>query len=358
MASAIKARPLSRPLRPALVRSPSSFTRRIRPLSAAFFHSAMSATAAPTISKVMPECWGHRGASARFPENTLASFEAAIRDGAEGIESDVHVSVDDVVIMFHDPSVDRVTDGTGLIRERLWYGEDGMQALRTVKEPKQSLTTFEETIQLLMKPENRHVKFNVDVKVQNKPAHLFSLMHNIISAQPDWETTLAPRILLGLWHPSFLPHAKKHLPYCRRSYIGQSIATARKYFWDSCDVFSIRFSTLAMADGAKFRKDCKAAGKKIMAWTVNDPEHMVEAVRWGVDVIITDVTKTWLDLRSALQVDYDKIAAQHSRLFYWTTLEFYTPVQMLARRRDHVYLEGYAGPFRKIDTVEPLPMVS
>ncbi|KAI0722667.1 PLC-like phosphodiesterase [Earliella scabrosa] len=312
----------------------------------------------PMLSKTMPECWGHRGASSRFPENTLASFEAAIRDGAEGIESDVHVSVDDVVIMFHDPSVDRVTDGTGRIRERLWYGEGGMHQLRTVKEPRQSLATFEETVQLLMKPENQHVKFNVDVKVQNNPAHLFALMHKVISAQPDWERTLAPRILLGLWHPSFLPHAKAHLPYCRRSYIGQSIAVARKYFWDSCDVFSIKFSTLAMADGAKFRKDCKAAGKGVMAWTVNDPEHMVEAVRWGIDVIITDTTKTWLDLRSALQVDYDKIAAQYSRMFYWTTLEFYTPMQVYQRIRDHSYLEGYAGPFRKIDTVEPLPLVS
>ena len=57
-------------------------------------------------------------------------------------------------------------------------------------------------------------------------------------------------------------------------------------------------------------------------------------------------------------VDYDKIAAQHSRLFYWTTLEFYSPMQMLARHRDHIYLEGYAGPFRKVDTVEPLQVVS
>ncbi|EIW61594.1 PLC-like phosphodiesterase [Trametes versicolor FP-101664 SS1] len=315
----------------------------------------MSAYAA---TKPMPECWGHRGASATFPENTLASFEAAMRDGAEGIESDVHVSVDDVVVMFHDPSVDRVTDGTGLIRERLWHGEGGLQQLRTVKEPKQALATFEDTIKLLMRPENRHVKFNVDVKVQNKPAHLFTLMHKIISAQPDWETTLAPRILLGLWHPSFLPHAKAQLPYCRRSYIGSDIAVARKFFWDSCDVFSIKFSTLGMADGAKFRKDCKQAGKRVMAWTVNEPEHMVEAVRWGIDVIITDTTKTWLDLRSALEVDYDKIAAQHSRLFYWTKLEFYTPIQIITRRRDHSYLEGYAGPFRKIEAAEALPRMS
>ena len=39
----------------------------------------------------------------------------------------------------------------GLIREKLWYGEGGMQGLRTIKEPRQSLTTFEETIQLLMR---------------------------------------------------------------------------------------------------------------------------------------------------------------------------------------------------------------
>ena len=38
-----------------------------------------------------------------------------------------------------------------------------------------------------------------------------------------------------------------------------------------------------------------------MVWTVNDPECMMEAVRWEVDAILTDRTKTWLDLRSALQ---------------------------------------------------------
>ena len=39
------------------------------------------------MARKLPECFGHRGASAAFPENTLVSFEAAIRDGAEGIES-------------------------------------------------------------------------------------------------------------------------------------------------------------------------------------------------------------------------------------------------------------------------------
>ena len=38
-----------------------------------------------------------------------------------------------------------------------------------------------------------------------------------------------------------------------------------------------------------------------MVWTVNDPACMMEAVRWEVDAILTDVTKTWLDLRAALR---------------------------------------------------------
>ncbi|KAF8635017.1 hypothetical protein AX15_000598 [Amanita polypyramis BW_CC] len=296
-------------------------------------------------TRVLPDCWGHRGASSRFPENTLASFEAAIRDGAEGIESDVHVSADGVVVMFHDPALERTTDSTGQIKERKWYGEDGMQHVRTRKLPKQPIPTFVETVELLMRPENHHVKFNVDVKVQNDPDRLFSLMHKIIFAQPDWETALAPRILLGLWHPRFLEHAKARLPYCRRSYIGNSTHVARKYFWDDCHAFSIAFGALAAYDGQRFREECKGAGKNLMVWTVNEPTHMMEAVRWEVNAIITDVTQTWLELRSKLEADYDGIGSKYGRVFLWTTPKFYTPVLLLYSAIARRGLEDIAGPF-------------
>ncbi|KAG5219738.1 PLC phosphodiesterase [Salix suchowensis] len=50
----------------------------------------------------------------------------------------------------------------------------------------------------------------------------------------------------------------------------------------------------------KIQKECKAAGKQLMVWTVNEPHYMMEAVRWEVDAILTDTTKTWLDMRQAL----------------------------------------------------------
>lgn len=106
-------------------------------------------------------------------------------------------------------------------------------------------------LQIILQPENRHATFNVDVKVFSEPLHLFSLMHDIISSVPDWQTALAPRILLGLWHPRFLAPAREILPYCKRSFIGLSTSFAREYFWDSCEVFSIHFTTLAGWEGQR-----------------------------------------------------------------------------------------------------------
>ena len=57
----------------------------------------------------------HRGASARYPENTLASFRAAVEAGAGGLELDVHLTRDGHPVVTHDASVDRTTDGFGAV---------------------------------------------------------------------------------------------------------------------------------------------------------------------------------------------------------------------------------------------------
>ncbi|KAB5593220.1 hypothetical protein CTheo_3302 [Ceratobasidium theobromae] len=224
-----------------------------------------------------------------------------------------------------------------------------MEHTRTTREPKQAIPTFAETIELLMREENRHVKFNweidtkwdvyqsvgniqlhwvpahrlpwpenapnhliaflsllppffqfpnpfalcswartfvnspaypnhrVDVKPNNDPDRLFNLMRSIIETQEKWEETLAPRILLGLWHPKFIEPATRILPTLRRAHIGMNPQIARRYFWNSCESFSIDFSSLSSADGEKFRKECKAANKKLLVWTVNRREEMIEA---------------------------------------------------------------------------------
>jgi len=60
----------------------------------------------------------HRGDSAHRPENTLAAFASALEVGAEVIEFDVQLTADGEVVVIHDPTLDRTTDGQGRVREK------------------------------------------------------------------------------------------------------------------------------------------------------------------------------------------------------------------------------------------------
>lgn len=61
--------------------------------------------------------FAHRGASHYAPENTLPAFALAAAQGADGIELDVHLSQDGELVVIHDETLDRTTDGTGLVRD-------------------------------------------------------------------------------------------------------------------------------------------------------------------------------------------------------------------------------------------------
>ena len=58
---------------------------------------------------------GHRGFENRAPENTIAAFRLAMAEGADGVELDVHISKDGHLVVIHDPTVDRTTNGSGKV---------------------------------------------------------------------------------------------------------------------------------------------------------------------------------------------------------------------------------------------------
>ncbi|OKL35680.1 glycerophosphodiester phosphodiesterase [Domibacillus mangrovi] len=69
-----------------------------------------------------PAIFAHRGASGTHPENTMAAFEAAVRLGADGIELDVQMTKDGEIVVIHDETVNRTTNGKGAI-ERMTYAQ-------------------------------------------------------------------------------------------------------------------------------------------------------------------------------------------------------------------------------------------
>ncbi|MBO0855918.1 MAG: glycerophosphodiester phosphodiesterase, partial [Nocardia sp.] len=59
----------------------------------------------------------HRGASGTLPEHTLAAYELALNEGADGVECDVRLTRDGHLVCVHDRTVDRTASGTGLVSE-------------------------------------------------------------------------------------------------------------------------------------------------------------------------------------------------------------------------------------------------
>ncbi|MBO7252246.1 MAG: glycerophosphodiester phosphodiesterase [Oscillospiraceae bacterium] len=104
----------------------------------------------------------HRGASGYAPENTLEAFRLAMEMGADGFELDVHMSLDGHLVVIHDETVDRTTDGTGLVREltleqlKALDAANGMSTFAGSRIP-----TLEEVFRLV---QNTHHTVNVEVK--------------------------------------------------------------------------------------------------------------------------------------------------------------------------------------------------
>jgi glycerophosphoryl diester phosphodiesterase len=63
---------------------------------------------------------GHRGAAGHAPENTFAAFDRGLQLGVDGVETDIRATRDGVLVLLHDATVDRTTDGSGPIAELPW----------------------------------------------------------------------------------------------------------------------------------------------------------------------------------------------------------------------------------------------
>jgi len=68
----------------------------------------------------IPPVIAHRGSASRAPENTILAFKAALEDGARWIETDVKLTSDGVPILMHDDTLDRTTNGKGLVADMMW----------------------------------------------------------------------------------------------------------------------------------------------------------------------------------------------------------------------------------------------
>ncbi|MBT1003254.1 glycerophosphodiester phosphodiesterase [Paenarthrobacter sp. DKR-5] len=229
-----------------------------------------------------PLAFAHRGFSAEGLENSLPAFHAAEALGFSYLETDVHTTADGVAVVFHDESLDRVTDGTGRINELT--GED---VARVRIGGREAIPTLAELLAAL--PEAR---FNLDVKDEASVETLAAAIEQAGAHE---------RVLVASFSDRRRRAVLKRLSRPTASSAGIRVTAAfvllgplglrpllRRLLRDvDCLQVPERRGFLRIVSARTVAR-AHAYGLQLHVWTINEPVEMHRLLDLGVDGIMTD----------------------------------------------------------------------
>lgn len=220
----------------------------------------------------MPKIIAHRGASGHTPENTLAAFQLALDQNADGIELDVMLSADKQIVVIHDSTVDRTTNGSGHVRNMTLAQLKQLDAGNGEKIP-----TLEEVLM------NFGGKYLINIELKNYATIFDGLPVKV--AQMVKSFNLEDTILFSSFNALNLPRVRHHLPGARLGLL-TAPKSARQWIWRlfRYDALHPFFSDVDEGLVAA----CHARQQQVNVWTVNEPEDMQQMAALQVDSIITN----------------------------------------------------------------------
>lgn len=216
---------------------------------------------------------GHRGAKGFEPENTIIAFQKAIDLGCDGIELDVHLSLDNEIMVIHDETIDRTTNGKGFVNQM------NLSELKTFKiDNKHKIPTLEEVFEMV----NHNIFINIELKSYETVEKVVELIEkyvheknwkydNFIVSSFDWNALQQLRFLNDNVQIGVLTSTDLDLAFAFAKFI--KAKTINPYF-----------HLLNEENIAKMQEK----GFEIHTWTVNEIEDIQKMKALKVDGIISD----------------------------------------------------------------------
>ena len=228
--------------------------------------------------------YAHRGARGHAPENTLLAFSLAFDLGADAIEFDVQRSSDSQLVVIHDDTVDRTTNGHGYVRETPFEKLRELNAGVRWNTP-QRIPTLAETLALV---EARGGAMNLEVKADSREDALATAAF-IATALTAQTASLRARILVSSFELDAVAWLKSRLPWLR---VGALFHGAQ---WRKEDMVSHALDLNAEAIHPNIRlvlpdlvERAHAAGLRVNVWTANRRPTIRRLLALGVDGIFSD----------------------------------------------------------------------
>ncbi len=221
------------------------------------------------------EVIGHRGAAALAPENTLESIGVGFAAGANGVELDVRMSADGTLMLMHDPDVARTTNGTGRVAELT------ASALRALDPPVPALNEVFAAVprDALLVLELKGHPWEAGYDPAEPVAHALA---SALVADGDRRVVVSSFNPVGLGVIRRIATGAHTAVLTTEAFdLGSNLAATIDGGHDECHV------PAALVD-EPFVARAHAEGKRVVAWTVNDPDRLRALADAHVDAAITD----------------------------------------------------------------------
>lgn len=226
---------------------------------------------------------GHRGACAHAPENTLASFKLAVEHGADYVELDAKLSADGEVMVIHDQTVDRTTEGTGRVNQLTFEQLKRLDA--GSRFDKQYAGEKIPTLDEVFKAVGKDVKINVELtNYASKNDALVEKTVEVVMANK-----MEQRVLFSSFAPVNLKRVHALLPQAPVAIlclpgIAGLFSRSSLMIELSPDIVHPYLTDI----NAKYIAKEHKRGRKLNVWTVNEDKNLRRLFSLGVDGIFTD----------------------------------------------------------------------
>ncbi len=229
-----------------------------------------------------PFVFGHRGAPAHAPENTLLAFERALQDGADGLELDVKLSRDGQVVVMHDASLERTTDGTGRVNR---HSLDALRQLDAAAHfpavtERVPVPTLEE---VLARFGQRTI---INIELTNYTSPFDALPRRVIALVRRFG--LQERVLISSFFPQNLWQVAVFAPLLYRGMLAEPNRLGRVVNRGLWRVGAQALHPHLQDVTPQLVAAVHRAGGRVHVYTVNRPQDMRRLRSWGVDAIFTD----------------------------------------------------------------------
>lgn len=284
----------------------------------------------------MTKIYGHRGAKGTYPENTLLSFAKAIEQGVEGLELDVHMTKDGEIVVIHDESLERTTDGKGSIHD---------MTLEEIKQfsagPKSKFAHFPNYDEELWAAERVPTLMEVFELLKPYPTELNIELKTTIEKYEGIEEKVLSivkaygnqrKVIYSSFHLPTILRVKKLSPEAKIAWLLNEKITLPNDQLQTLELDALHIaksivlpnknialklmyliSTLNVSEANEikqlidFIESTNAVDafhnlyEQIRVWTVNEPEEIKQLLDLGVDTIITDYPERALSIRNEQQ---------------------------------------------------------